>query len=282
MTTTTTSVIGGKRLTTHVPASDDSHASSEQPEANGAGEYTDESTSVCVYCKTSSVTVRTGRTGNRFGLCADCLDAHNRTEEAIEEMEGFRTRMREIGQLTPAVENFVNELVLLASLTNNPKAAIEMVVRVLADKQPAGDKPRTWTFTNRRTGEPVTFSCMPGCTIDHERQLETPQAPEDVVCWIDSKHATLPINADGQPEELRVFSTVVKVEPFSTKLSLRKPYAAVEVIDDVWIEDLDADSLEAVINTVAERVDAMREMHARLVQLHGEYNPVADASATTA
>lgn len=51
------------------------------------------------------------------------------------------------------------------------------------------------------------------------------------------------------------------------------------MIDDVWIEDLDADALEAVISTLAERVDAMRVMHARLVQLHGEYRPVAEPSA---
>ncbi|GAA2638388.1 DUF6907 domain-containing protein [Streptomyces vastus] len=48
-----------------------------------------------------------------------------------------------------------------------------------------------------------------------------------------------------------------------------KTYVSVEMIDGVWIEDLDADALEAIISTPAERVDAMRKMHARLATSRG-------------
>ncbi|WP_411151044.1 hypothetical protein [Streptomyces sp. A30] len=44
---------------------------------------------------------------------------------------------------------------------------------------------------------------------------------------------------------------------------------SVEMIDDVWIEGLDADAQEAITSTLAKRVDATRETHARLATSRG-------------
>ncbi|MGV9242176.1 DUF6907 domain-containing protein [Streptomyces sp. NPDC003710] len=132
-------------------------------------------------------------------------------------------------------------------------------------------EPRTWTLTDRRTGQPFAYTCMTGCTIDHTRDAESPVFPEDVWCWFWDESLTLPVNENGTPEEFRVLSTVIKVEPWSAKVSERLPYAVVELVDDHFIDGLDPDGLETVINTLAARVERMRETHRRLVEVRAEY-----------
>jgi len=95
--------------------------------------------------------------------------------------------------------------------------------------------------------------------------------PEDVWCWFWSEPLTLPVNENGTPEEFRVLSTVIKVEPHSPTIAQRLPYATIELVDDHFIEGLDPDGLETVINTFAARLDQMRETHAKLVRVREEY-----------
>ncbi|MET8449319.1 hypothetical protein [Streptomyces sp. NPDC005209] len=131
--------------------------------------------------------------------------------------------------------------------------------------------PRTWSFIDRHTGQPVTYTCMQGCTLNHASDMATPSYPEDVWCWFWDDSLTLPVNENGEPEEFRVLSTVIKVEPWSTTIAERLPFAVVELIDDHFIDGLDPDGLETVINTLAGRVEAMRETHRRLVEVREEY-----------
>lgn len=135
----------------------------------------------------------------------------------------------------------------------------------------SGSAPRTWTFINRHTGEPQDVTCMQGCTRSHEIDVATPTMPEDVWCWAYPESVTLPVNQNGQPEELRVLSTVLKVEPWSEKLGERLPFAVVELVDDHYVDGLDPDGLETVIRTLSERVEQMRETHRRLVEVRAEY-----------
>ncbi|MCI3272120.1 DUF6907 domain-containing protein [Streptomyces cylindrosporus] len=132
--------------------------------------------------------------------------------------------------------------------------------------------PRTWSFTSSVTGEQVAITCMPGCTIDHTRDAETPSHPVDIYCWIgESDDVTLPIDTTGTPEEFRVLSSRIEVHPFARALSHRLPFAVVEVVDEHWIGGLDPDGLEMVINTLAERLDALRRTHADLVRARADY-----------
>lgn len=132
-------------------------------------------------------------------------------------------------------------------------------------------QPRAWSFINRRTGQPQVVTCMDGCTIDHSREAGREVFPEDVWCWAAPEEMTLPVNADGRPEEFRVLSTVLKVEPWSPRIAQRLPYAVVELVDDHFVEGLDPDGLETVINTLAGRLDQMRATHRRLVEVRAEY-----------
>ncbi len=137
------------------------------------------------------------------------------------------------------------------------------------------DRPRTWTFTNRATGELIGVTCLRGCELDHSRESATPIDPEDVWCQSFHKVVTLPINENGTPEEFRVLSITTNVLPFSTTLAYRLPHVSIEVIDDCWIEGLDPDGLETVINTLAERLESMRAAHADLIRARAEYRAMS-------
>jgi hypothetical protein len=131
--------------------------------------------------------------------------------------------------------------------------------------------PRSWSFVNRRTGEAMVYTCMPSCSIDHSREAGRDVFPEDLWCWTPPEAMTLPVNTNGEPEEFRVLSTVIKVEPFSPTIAQRLPYATIELVDDHFVEGLDPDGLETVINTLAARLDQMRATHARLIRIREEY-----------
>ncbi|MFF4536575.1 DUF6907 domain-containing protein [Streptomyces aureus] len=131
--------------------------------------------------------------------------------------------------------------------------------------------PRTWAFINRYTGQPQAITCMQGCTMNHAPDMATPTAPEDIWCWAYPEDVTLPVNENGELEEFRVLSTIIKVEPWSAKLGERIPFAVVELVDDHYVDGLDPDGLATVIRTLSERLDQMRETHARLVAIRSEY-----------
>jgi hypothetical protein len=136
---------------------------------------------------------------------------------------------------------------------------------------PAVEQSRTWEFTNRRTGERMSFVCMQGCTIDHTTDVDHPIFPEDLWCWTQPEPLTLPVNTNGRPEEFRILDTVIKVEPYSEKVAERLPYAVIELVDDHFVDGLDPDGLETVINTLAGRLEQMRATHRRLVAVREEY-----------
>jgi hypothetical protein len=134
-----------------------------------------------------------------------------------------------------------------------------------------GSRQRTWSFIDRRTGETVVYTCMDGCTLDHRHEIGREVFREDVWCWFWDDSLTLPVNENGQPEEFRVLSTVIKVEPWSPKVAERLPFAVVELVDDHFIDGLDPDGLETVINTLAARLERMRSTHRHLVEVRENY-----------
>jgi hypothetical protein len=112
---------------------------------------------------------------------------------------------------------------------------------------------------------------MEGCTIDHTSDMATPTFREDIWCWTWTEGLTLPVNTNGSPEEFRVLGTVIKVEPWSPKVAERLPFAVIELVDDHFIDGLDPDGLETVINTLADRLEQMRATHRRLVEVRAAY-----------
>ncbi|MFJ7019681.1 DUF6907 domain-containing protein [Streptomyces sp. NPDC101117] len=153
-------------------------------------------------------------------------------------------------------------------------SAISQHIAALAgipSQPPAPVLPRRWSFIDRRTGETVQYTCMDGCTIDHTREIGARVFREDVWCWFWDEPLRLPVLEGGEPEEFRVLSTVIKVEPWSGKVAERLPYAVIELLDEHYIEGLDPDGLETVINTLATRVEQMRATHRRLVEVRAKY-----------
>lgn len=140
-----------------------------------------------------------------------------------------------------------------------------------ASTVPQTTQPLTWQFTDRRTGEAVQYQCLDGCTLNHAHEMGRPVFREDVWCWTEAEPLTLPVNENGTPEEYRILDTIIKVEPWSPTIAHRLPFAVVELIDDHFIDGLDPDGLETVINTLAGRLDQMRATHRRLVEVREEY-----------
>ncbi|MFF9457170.1 hypothetical protein [Streptomyces flaveolus] len=52
-------------------------------------------------------------------------------ERAIAEVETFRTKMREIGSCSPAVEKFADEVIVRIIVCGSPRAAVEAAMRNL-------------------------------------------------------------------------------------------------------------------------------------------------------
>ncbi|MFI6061500.1 hypothetical protein [Streptomyces sp. NPDC051286] len=53
------------------------------------------------------------------------------TESAIAEVETFRTKMRELGSCSPAVEKFADEVIVHIIVCGSPKVAVETAMRNL-------------------------------------------------------------------------------------------------------------------------------------------------------
>ncbi|MFM9643594.1 DUF6907 domain-containing protein [Streptomyces turgidiscabies] len=130
---------------------------------------------------------------------------------------------------------------------------------------------RTFTVTAKDTHEELSFVCMPGCVIDHQRiDCDRPTTPDEVCCWSDTNgDVSLPI--DESDFDKRVLCARIEVVPFATSMSRRLPHAQVEIVEDHYIEDLDPDALGVVITVLSERLAALRRTHADLVQVRAEY-----------
>lgn len=148
----------------------------------------------------------------------------------------------------------------------------------LSDGAPAMGAPavgRTFTFTNSITGENVTATCMPGCTIDHEADSDRPEHPHDIYCNIPGTAGELPLYGPlcdtGRPEDFRFLSWSIQSRPYSGRPSERLPFVSIEAIDDHYIEYLDPDTLEMVISHLQKQVGSLREAHAHLVNVRTTY-----------
>lgn len=160
-------------------------------------------------------------------------------------------------------------------------AQLQSVPAAPSDSEPAVGASavrRTFTFTSAVTGEKVTATCMPGCTVDHDGDSNTPEHPHDIYCNIPGTVGELPLYGPlcdtGSPENFRFLSWQIESRPFSARPAERLPFVAIEAIDDHYIEYLDPDTLEMVISRLQKQVDSLREAHAQLVNVRTPYlNP---------
>jgi hypothetical protein len=142
---------------------------------------------------------------------------------------------------------------------------------------------RTFTFISTVTGEDVTATCMPGCTVDHKANSDTPTHPHDIYCDIPGTVGELPLygplcNTRG-PEDFRFLSWQIGSRPLSARPTERLPFVAIEVIDDHYIEYLDPDALEMIIGRLQKRVDSLREAHAQLANVRTAYLNLPEVAA---
>lgn len=125
-------------------------------------------------------------------------------------------------------------------------ARLQSVPEAPSDSEPAVGASavrRTFTFTSAVTGEKVTATCMPGCTVGHEADSKTPTHPHDIYCNIPGTAGELPLYGPlcdtGSPEDFRFLSWQIESYPFSGRPAERLPFVAIEAIDDHYIDRSD-------------------------------------------
>ncbi|KUN91899.1 hypothetical protein [Streptomyces caeruleatus] len=105
---------------------------------------------VCAYEGGPAAAVLTGETGIQYGVCADCKACHDKQLLAaphIATMEAFRAQMRAIGQATPAVEKFTDDMVLLLVVTDDPQRCLNTILAALAGATEEQLRTGTWQVT---------------------------------------------------------------------------------------------------------------------------------------
>lgn len=97
----------------------------------------DKPTDRCTYEGGPAVTVRTGKLGNRYGLCASCKASHDRTDIATRIMEPFRIRLGNAGLLDERAEEFIDAVIVVGSAAEDPEATIRELFRRILDERDA-------------------------------------------------------------------------------------------------------------------------------------------------
>ncbi|MGW3651862.1 DUF6907 domain-containing protein [Streptomyces sp. NPDC000878] len=166
---------------------------------------------------------------------------------------------------------------VIAQATEQHKKIADSVALALAyeaaTKPVANEQPPTWTAPEIDTGASLPITCMVGCDHRHKGDAEIPNFAADLSCTNhdDENQTGLPVFCGDDSAPTAVLSTLIQVSPFHENPARRVPHAAVEVIGDHFLEDLDPDGLAAVIDHFEQRVAAMHVRHAELVRARAAY-----------
>lgn len=135
----------------------------------------------------------------------------------------------------------------------------------------AAKKPRTWSFESRDGGSTETVTCMLGCRRGHEVEQSQPFPMDEVSCHVCDYGAEVPIEAGGQATTEEVLHIRTLMQPWHRTMAKRLPHVQLELVEDHFIDGLDPDGLQVVINTFQSRVDAMRRARTHLIAARAEY-----------
>ena len=138
---------------------------------------------------------------------------------------------------------------------------------------PTGE-PRTWTIADQDSGLPLNITCMSGCnTLHPELSIGMSRASEVNCAQYDTAN-TMELQIGSGDEEFGGYATLsveIHADPVHPDPAKRLPLAAIEVMEDQYLEDLDPNALAVVIDKLQQRVTAMRVRHADLIRIRGEY-----------
>lgn len=140
-------------------------------------------------------------------------------------------------------------------------------------KAPTGE-PRRWTIADQDSGLPLTVTCMSGCnTLHAERSIGMSRAVEVNCAQYDTANP-MELLLGPRGEEFGGYVTLsveIHSDPVHPDPAKRVPLAAVEVVEDHYLEDLDPDALAVVIDKLQQRVTAMRVRRAELIRIRAEH-----------
>ena len=135
-------------------------------------------------------------------------------------------------------------------------------------------EPRPWTIADSDSGMPLNVTCMSGCnTLHPEKSIGISRATEVNCAQYDTANS-MELQIGSGDEEFGGYATLsveIHSDPVHPDPAKRVPLAAVEVMEDQYIEDLDPNALAIVIDKLQQRVTAMRVRHAELIRIRDEY-----------
>jgi hypothetical protein len=128
--------------------------------------------------------------------------------------------------------------------------------------------PRTWVLrpTDRiQFAAELPVTCLVGCETDHA--LDQGSHPSDVSCCRSGPHVELASTEDDKAYDDRAYLVAqIDYSPFSMDARQRVPHASIEIASCVWSAPLSPDDLMQVIDKLAGHVEALRAVHADLVE----------------
>lgn len=163
------------------------------------------------------------------------------------------------------------------ALTNIERARLNRIDWLAAQffqDQTADDEPRTWTIADKDSGMPLHVTCMSGCIGVHPEEASGISRASEVSCAQYDTANTMELQIGSGEENFGEYATLsveIHSDPVHPDPAKREPLAAVELMEDQYLEDLDPNALAAVIDKLDQRVAAMRLRHADLVRIRAEY-----------
>lgn len=155
----------------------------------------------------------------------------------------------------------------------NRQERLALAYAAATTKAPTGEPP-TWTIADIDSGMPLNVTCMSGCIGFHPERSSGTSRAADVSCAQFDTANTVELQIGCGAEDFGRYSTLsveIHSDPVHPDEAKRVPHAAIEVMEDHYIEDLDPDGLAVVIDAFEKRVAAMRIRHAELVRIRAEY-----------
>lgn len=155
----------------------------------------------------------------------------------------------------------------------NCQERLALAYEAATTKAPTGE-PFTWTIADEDSGLPLHVTCMSGCQSLHTEKAFGMSRAADVNCaQYDTANPTeLQIGCGGEDlDRHATLSVEIHSDPVHPDPAKRVPLAAVELMEDKYIEDLDPNALGVVIDKLDNRVAAMRIRHAELIRIRDEY-----------
>ena len=172
-----------------------------------------------------------------------------------------------------------NDMVIIAPADTTPETTLDCARRHVTGHAPRIKHGRTWTYTDRPEGDQRTVTCPSFCRNDHSSDILMPTHGVDI--WHQDHGVGVHVHlsdTNDPPVTWRVLEPQLAVIPSSdSPKGYEVPHVNVEFVEGVWTGPLGPDELSEFIETLADGLDKIRAMHAKLVTAQADWPTIRSA-----